>query len=296
MVPPLKPRPRPRPRLGTENDFPSAFHQSSKSRSSKQPRRFPSTSSVLMQNHSSANHSLQQAPLSPPFPSEEASAQQGKDDESLVKTPEQQVQTAPHNSSVGQHHKHLLVDLSVSSADTSMSSNTTATNSPSDLTLTPPPSSQASLMVEAKRHGNELREANNSESRRRRRRRLSRDTEVTSVLIQATTDTNGSSHQTPTKRSKRTAASREDEHDVEQEFWLGSRNDDSSSSEDDTPLEFLTGKAALMSSEERTKKYWEWCYGKSNASSLLQQLPSTSSSSNARPGFSAKRAPPLKGW
>jgi hypothetical protein len=63
---------------------------------------------------------------------------------------------------------------------------------------------------------------------------------------------------------------------------------DSSSDEDDRdvraglPFLFSQQKVSPM---EKTKHYWEWCYGKGTTIEL-----------STTQGWSAKRSPPAKGW
>jgi hypothetical protein len=305
MIPPLKPRPQ---RRGQENDLPSKLNVSL---SSSPSISFTSTQGRPLSKHDATERGriftqgdhhrgskkiMQSAPLSPPA-SMNASATQEHHDR-LWQTPKQQVQ---QDALVGQHHKHLLVDYSYSSAssmDSSMSSSMANGTSPLDLTLTPPQATttiqHSSLMVAAKRHGNELRDANNSESRRRRRRRrLSKDAKVTSVLVQATSGNTG--NRTPAKAAKNLASFDDDDED-EYTWWNESKEDDESS-EDDAPMEFLTGQAALMSPEERTRKYWEWCYGDASSSAVSQTISGIATTTRGvTSSFSAKRVPPLKGW
>jgi hypothetical protein len=59
-----------------------------------------------------------------------------------------------------------------------------------------------------------------------------------------------------------------------------------SSSDEDEALPFLFSQQEVVSPSEKKKQYWEWCYGKEEIEPSL----------STQEGWSAKRAPPAKGW
>jgi hypothetical protein len=160
----------------------------------------------------------------------------------------------------GGHHKHIL--------DCSNSSSSVYSSIASDLTLTPPAAPSQSLVVAARKHSNEIREANSTKRRRRRRQHYTKDAELSSVLVKVTTNKN---------KSPISFDDDEDDH-----FSWNNRK----TTTDETALPFLVAQEQSMSPEERTKQYWEWCYGK--GTSVDTSLVANS--------FSANRMPPSKGW
>lgn len=172
---------------------------------------------------------------------------------------------------VGQYRHTLNCSYSSSSSvDSALTSN-------SDVTLTPPIEPSQSLAIAAKRHSIELRAANNTKRRRRRRQQYTEDAEP-SILVSATTD-------------PRPSRSFDDNQDDAIRLHtrrpsLASELETHDSLDESKNFPGLVAEGQMLSPEERTRKYWEWCYGKgtfANASAVAGS-------------FSAKRLPPQKGW
>eukprot|EP00980_Cylindrotheca_fusiformis_P004502 scaffold961_cov122-Cylindrotheca_fusiformis.AAC.10 len=87
------------------------------------------------------------------------------------------------------------------------------------------------------------------------------------------------------EHSKRRRASRRvDSSDSGLNLWNQSSSQESSDDENED-LPFLFPQECAVSPGEQTKQYWEWCYGKEQS---IEHKPEQS--------WSAKRAPPTKGW
>jgi hypothetical protein len=135
-----------------------------------------------------------------------------------------------------------------------LSSDIFSESSCSDSTLTPPATGPRPLVVSAKRLGQDVRRKHSK--RRRRRRGVAKNQNNGFCLWKDTDQETGTSQ-------------------------------DSSSDEDD--LDVRAGLPFLFSQQEvspmeKTKHYWEWCYGKGTTIEL-----------STTQGWSAKRAPPTKG-
>lgn len=263
MLPCLKPRPS---SSGMENAIPTELNASlqppetstlelnSLKVSNYDSRSVGLTETVVHQPLSESKSSVI-APMSPTTRSPPISPHFSKPDkDEAVKTPVRN----------GGYHKHILdYPYSSSSVDSSVAN---------DVTLTPPAAPLQSLVVAAKRHSSEIREANNSKRRRRRRQHYTMDTELSSILVRATSN------------SKSAISSLCDEGD---DFsWNDSKVVATTESSPVDKLPFLLSEGQIMSPEEKTKKYWEWCYGAGEPRDASVTFGS----------FSAKRMPPSKGW
>jgi hypothetical protein len=202
----------------------------------------------LSRSQSFPNASISQSMASPaPAPTLHLPNQ---DIEDLIKTP---IRNADH-------HKHILdCTYTSSSVDSSFSS---------DITLTPPATTSQPLAVAAKRHSSDIREANDRKRRRRRRRQYSKNLDFSSILPRAATN----------QKSTISVVGDNDGNDI--------AVDGTTALSIEEKMSLSDFQANMMSPEEKTKKYWEWCYGKGTV--FDESISSRS--------FSANRMPPSKGW
>ncbi|KAG7371063.1 hypothetical protein IV203_019633 [Nitzschia inconspicua] len=267
MLPRLKPRPR---RLGPENVMPTDLNASTsttfknqkmntdrwkesncnadaKSDSKESILRTPLLDSKQTTNPSTSSSTKKSSPRT----SAHWAHSPPQITEAVTKTPVRQ----------GRYHKNNVPYTSFA-AEFSI-----------DITLTPPARPSQSLSVASKRNSSEIRQANTTKRRRCRQKQDSKDTVLSSILITATTNPKSSPNSN-------------------EEFLLNDRQTRTTSehnhgdlSDDNTKFPFLVDQGHFLSQKERTKQYWEWCYGKRT---LVDN-------SNGSGSFSAKRMPPTKG-
>lgn len=124
-------------------------------------------------------------------------------------------------------------------------------------TLTPPAPPFRQLVVSAKRLGQDVRRKHSSKRRRRRR-----------------------------------PLSGVEDEEYDNNYYSSSSDEEMSQARAGLP--FLFGQQPeILTPLEKTRHYWEWCYGKVEDP---QQLSAAMAMTASTPSWSAKRAPPAKGW